>query len=184
VRIVAATNRDLKKAVTDGDFREDLFYRLNVIPIALPPLRDRREDIPLLVEHFLELLGAEMSKHIDSVSPEAMRLLLAHCWPGNVRELRNVIERGMVVATTSVVQAADLGLLPTAPVLAGHEGPVSLEEVERRHICGVLHDTDGNISHAARILGIDRATLYNKMRKYQLRRDGAPENSETEAEGV
>jgi DNA-binding NtrC family response regulator len=179
VRIVAATNRDLKKAVEDGQFREDLFYRLNVIPISLPPLRDRREDIPLLVEHFLEMLGAEMSKRIDRVSPEAMRLLMAHCWPGNVRELRNVLERGMVVATGTVIQAADLGLLPTAPVLAGHEGPVSLEEVERRHISGVLHGTSGNVSQAARILGIDRATLYNKMRKYQLRRDGAPGDETT-----
>ncbi len=184
VRIIAATNRDLRKAVDEGKFREDLFYRLNVIPIALPPLRDRREDIPLLVEHFLELLGAEMSKRVDRVSPEAMRLLMAHCWPGNVRELRNVLERGIVVASGAVVQAADLGLLPTAPVLAGHEGPVSLEEVERRHIAGVLHDTNGNISHAARILGIDRATLYNKMRKYQIRRDGAPENGEEAVEGV
>ncbi len=184
VRIVAATNRDLRKAVEEGKFREDLFYRLNVIPIALPPLRDRREDIPLLVEHFLEVLGAEMSKRVDSVSPEAMRLLMAHCWPGNVRELRNVLERGIVVAAGAVVQAADLGLLPTAPVLAGHEGPASLEEVERRHIAGVLHDTNGNISHAARILGIDRATLYNKMRKYQIRRDGAPENGEDAVESV
>ena len=184
VRIIAATNRDLRKAVDEGRFREDLFYRLNVIPIALPPLRERREDIPLLVEHFLELLGAEMSKHVDDVSPDAMRLLMAHCWPGNVRELRNVIERGIVVANGTVIQAADLGLLPAAPVLAGHEGPVSLEEVERRHICGVLHDANGNISQAARILGIDRATLYNKMRKYQLRRDGAPDDGEEEIEGV
>ncbi|MGE5362319.1 MAG: sigma-54-dependent transcriptional regulator [Bacteroidales bacterium] len=184
VRIIAATNRDLKKAVEEGHFREDLYYRLNVIPIPLPPLRDRREDIPLLVEHFLELLGAEMSKRVDKVSPDAMRLLMAHCWPGNVRELRNVIERGMVVATTPVVQAADLGLLPTAPVLAGHEGPVSLDEVERRHICGVLHDTNGNISQAARILGIDRATLYNKMRKYQLHRDGSAAEPGEAFEGV
>jgi DNA-binding NtrC family response regulator len=177
VRIIAATNRDLRKAVGEEKFREDLFYRLNVIPISIPPLRERREDIPLLVDHFLEVLSAEMNKRVDSVSPEAMRLLMTHCWPGNVRELRNVIERGMVVAATAVIQAPDLGLLPAAPVLAGHEGPASLEEVERRHICGVLSQMNGNISQAARVLGIDRATLYNKMRKYQLRRDGAQEEN-------
>ena len=176
VRIIAATNRDLRKAADEGEFREDLFYRLNVIPITIPPLRDRLEDIPLLVEHFLEQLGAEMNKHVDAVAPDAMRLLMSHGWPGNVRELRNILERGIVVASGPVVQAADLGLLPSAPVLSGREGPASLEEVERRHICGVLHETAGNISQAARILGIDRATLYNKMKRYQIRRDGEPES--------
>jgi DNA-binding NtrC family response regulator len=180
VRIIAATNRDLRKAVEEGAFREDLFYRLNVIPITIPPLRDRLEDIPLLVEHFLEQLGAEMNKHVDGVAPDAMRLLMSHSWPGNVRELRNILERGIVVATTPVVQAGDLGLMPSAPVLSGREGPASLEEVERRHICGVLHETAGNISLAARILGIDRATLYNKMKRYQIRRDGEPDDAPLE----
>jgi two-component system, NtrC family, response regulator AtoC len=173
VRIIAATNRDLKKAVDAGSFREDLFYRLNVIPIRLPPLRERREDIPVLVDHFLERLGVEMNRQIDAVSTEGMSLLMAHDWPGNVRELRNVLERGIVVATSSVVQAADLGLSPSGPRGTGESGGlVSLEEIERRHIAGVLQETGGNISHAARVLGIDRATLYNKMRKFQLRRDG------------
>ncbi len=110
VRIIAATNRDLRKAVADGKFREDLFYRLNVIPILLPPLRERREDIPLLVEHFLERLAVEMKKRLDGVSAEAMSALMAHDWPGNVRELRNVLERGAVVAPGAVIQLADLGL--------------------------------------------------------------------------
>ncbi len=110
VRIIAATNRDLQKAVAEGHFREDLFYRLNVIPIHLPPLRDRLEDMPLLVEHFLEQLGAEMNKQVDSVSAEAMGLLMAHTWPGNVRELRNILERAMVVASGRVIEATDLGL--------------------------------------------------------------------------
>ncbi len=173
VRIIAATNRDIKKAADHGTFREDLYYRLNVIPIHLPPLRDRREDIPLLIEHLLERLGVEMNRKVDTVSSEALGLLIAHDWPGNVRELRNVLERGLVVATGSVIETANLGLAPVAPrVSAGDEGLVSLDEIERRHIASVLQETAGNISHAARVLGIDRATLYNKMRKYQLRRDG------------
>jgi DNA-binding NtrC family response regulator len=172
VRIVAATNRDLGKAVADGTFREDLFYRLNVIPIVLPPLRERREDIPLLVEHFLERLSAEMKKPLDGVSSEAMAALMAHEWPGNVRELRNVLERGAVVATGSVIHAGDLGLAPAAEPASAARVPGSLEEMERRHIAEVLAHAGGNVSQAARILEIDRVTLYNKMRKYQLRKGG------------
>ena len=104
VRIIAATNRDLRKAAVEGKFREDLFYRLNVIPVLIPPLRQRREDVPLLVENFVERLAVEMKKRIDGVSPEAMTALMAHDWPGNVRELRNVLERGAVVATGPVIQ--------------------------------------------------------------------------------
>ena len=172
VRVIAATNRDLEKAVAEGSFREDLYYRLNVIRVTLPPLRERREDIPLLVEHFLERLEAEMKRRIR-VSPEAMATLLAHAWPGNVRELRNVLERGAVVAQGEVVKPADLALEP-APARQGEAAaePASLEEVERRHIAEVLGYSAGNISQAARLLGIDRVTLYNKIRKYQLRRDG------------
>ncbi len=177
VRVVAATHRDLREEVAKKRFREDLFHRLTVVQVLLPPLRKRKEDIPALVRELLGVSG-------PSVSPSALALLTEHEWPGNVRELRNVLERGMVVATGTVIQAPDLGLLPTAPVLAGHEGPVSLDEVERRHICGVLHDSAGNISHAARVLGIDRATLYNKMRKYQLRRDGSPAENGEAIEGV
>jgi two-component system, NtrC family, response regulator AtoC len=172
VRIVAATNRDLGKAVADGTFREDLFYRLNVIPIVLPPLRERKEDIPLLVEHFLERLSAEMRKPLDGVSSEAMVALMAHDWPGNVRELRNVLERGAVVATGSVIHAGDLGLAPAAEPASAARVPGSLEEMERRHIAEVLAHAGGNVSQAARILEIDRVTLYNKMRKYQLRKGG------------
>jgi two-component system response regulator AtoC len=172
VRIVAATNRDLKKAVQEGRFREDLFYRLNVIPIAIPPLRQRREDIPLLVDAMLERLAAEMKKSIEGVSSDAMAALMAHDWPGNVRELRNVLERGVVVCTGTVVQLSDLGLPGREE--AGSEatpGPmVSLEEVERRHVVAVLTHTGGNVSQSARILGIDRVTLYNKIKKWGLRR--------------
>jgi DNA-binding NtrC family response regulator len=175
VRIIAATNRDLKKAVADGKFRDDLFYRLNVIPIVIPPLRQRREDIPLLVENFVERLAAEMKRRLDGVSADAMNAIVAHDWPGNVRELRNVLERGAVVATGPVIQLSDLGLPSKgdAPPRAG--ALASLEEVEKRHIAAVLSHAGGNVSQSARILGIDRVTLYNKMRKYGIRRDGEHE---------
>jgi DNA-binding NtrC family response regulator len=181
VRIIAATNRDLQAAVADGSFREDLFYRLNVIPIQVPPLRDRLEDMPLLVEHFLAQLGAEMDRHVDDVATEALGLLMAQTWPGNVRELRNVLERAMVVASGRVIQATDLGLRrpPCAEVSNGGT-LASLDEVERHHIGRVLQESGGNISQAARTLGIDRATLYNKLRKYQLRKDGEPETDQDE----
>jgi DNA-binding NtrC family response regulator len=182
VRIIAATNRDLHKAVADGSFREDLFYRLNVIPVNLPPLRERLADLPLLVDHFLEQLGAEMNRRVDEVSSEAMAALMAHAWPGNVRELRNVLERAVVVATGRVIEASDLGL--RKPADQGFESPgmASLDDVEKHHIGKVLAESGGNISHAARILGIDRATLYNKMKKYQLRKDGEQESEEALAQ--
>ncbi len=185
VRIIAATNRDLKKAVASGTFREDLFYRLDVIPITLPPLRDRKEDIPLLVDRFLERLSIEMKKPLEGVSTEAMEALLDQPWRGNVRELRNVLERGAVVARGPVVQLGDLGLPPKGAAQApaqGGAGPLpSLDEVEKRHIASVLASTGGNVSQAARVLGIDRVTLYNKMRKYALRRDGEPADADGEA---
>jgi DNA-binding NtrC family response regulator len=187
VRVVAATNRDLQKAVADGSFREDLFYRLNVIPITIPPLRERREDVPLLVEMFLERLAVELKRPIAGVSADAMAALMAHPWPGNVRELRNVLERGAVVAQGMLIQAADLGLGPppeaAAPAArAAAAGPLaSLDEVERRHIAQVLAHAGGNVSQSARVLGIDRVTLYNKMRKYALRRDGTDGDDERDA---
>src|SRR5512134_2763805 len=149
VRIVAATNRDLRKAVQEGKFREDLFYRLNVIPIVIPPLRQRREDIPLLVENFVERLAIEMKRRLDGVSADAMSALMAYDWPGNVRELRNVLERGAVVATGPVIQLADLGL-PTRAEAAPRPGTLaSLEEVEKRHVAAVLGHTGGNVSQSA-----------------------------------
>ncbi len=172
VRIIAATNRDLRKEAVEGRFREDLFYRLNVIPIHLPPLRDRKEDIPLLVERFLETLSVELQKPLEGLSSEALTALLAHAWPGNVRELRNTLERGAVVAKGHIIQLPDLGLVTAAGTAAGAGGkvePPSLDEVEKRHVIEVLSFTGGNVTQAARILGIDRVTLYNRMRRYQLR---------------
>ncbi|MFT3916414.1 MAG: sigma-54 dependent transcriptional regulator [Anaeromyxobacteraceae bacterium] len=175
VRIIAATNRDLRKAVAEGRFREDLFYRLNVIPILIPPLRDRREDIPLLVESFVERLALEMKKKLDGLSAEALAAIMAHDWPGNVRELRNVLERGAVVATGTQIQTSDLGLPARGEAPPRPGTMASLEEVERRHVSAVLAHTGGNVSQSARILGIDRVTLYNKMKKWGLRRDGEEE---------
>jgi DNA-binding NtrC family response regulator len=187
VRIIAATNKDLKKAVAAGTFREDLFYRLDVIPITLPPLRERKEDIPLLADRFLERLAVELKKPLEGLSAEAMEALLAQPWRGNVRELRNTLERGAVVARGPVLQLADLGLPPPgatpaagAPGARGGALP-SLDEVEKKHIAAVLASTGGNVSASARVLGIDRVTLYNKMRKYALKRDGEPEPLEADA---
>ena len=164
VRIIAATNRDLRKAVDNGSFREDLFYRLNVIPITLPPLRDRREDLPLLVENLLERLSIELKRPIDGLSRDAMALLMSYNFPGNIRELRNILERAIVVAAGPIIRASDLNL----PV--GGDAPEgSLESVERQHIARILEQTGGNVSQAARILDIDRVTLYNKIKKYRLR---------------
>jgi DNA-binding NtrC family response regulator len=171
VRIIAATNRDLRKAVEDGDFREDLFYRLNVIPITLPPLRDRREDIPLLVDHLLERLNIETNRRIEGLSAEALAALMRYDWPGNVRELRNALERGLVVAKGALVQPDDLGLTLSPARADSFDTTLTLEEVERRHITAVLHASGGNVTQAARTLAIDRVTLYNKIKKYGLRRD-------------
>jgi DNA-binding NtrC family response regulator len=168
VRIIAATNRNLEKAVEEGRFRQDLYYRLNVISVRLPRLSERREDIPLLVDHFLERLAAEMGREVEGVSSEAMSLLMAHDWPGNVRELRNVLERGLVIAKAPVIEAADFGLSLTGRGPAP-ERPASLSEIEKQHIAFVLEHAHGNVTQAARILDIDRVTLYNKIKKFRLR---------------
>jgi two-component system, NtrC family, response regulator AtoC len=178
VRIVASTNRDLKAAVEARVFREDLYYRLHVIVITLPPLRERKEDVPLLCDYLVGRLRAELGKPIGGLSGEAMDLLLAHDWPGNVRELRNVLERGAVVTKGPLIEASDLGLqLPEAPPPAGAapEGSeaASLRDVERRHIGRVLDEHEWNITRAAHALGIDRVTLYSKIRKYGLAKPGA-----------
>jgi two-component system, NtrC family, response regulator AtoC len=173
VRIIAATHRDLAKLVEQGQFRQDLYYRLNVIPMQLPPLRERMEDLPLLVETLIEHLSTELGRGIDGVSAEAMQMLLAHDWPGNVRELRNVLERGIVVAHGRILQDSDLALPPRDLGAGAADGTLpSLEEVERRHVAHVLDHVHGNVSQAARILGIDRSTLYAKIHRFGLRAEG------------
>ncbi len=170
-RIIAATNRDLTRAIEEEKFREDLYYRLNVISVYLPPLRERKEDVPLLVEHFLERFNIEMGKNVEGVAESAMRILMDYSWPGNARELRNVIERAMVVTKGRMILDADLSL-PQAPgvPLPNNRGK-SLSDMEKEHILEVLHDNRWNIIRSAQVLGIDRVTLYNKIRKYELKKD-------------
>ena len=165
VRLVTATNKDLKRAVERGEFREDLYYRINVVTIELPPLRERKEDIPLLANHFLSKFAQENQKDITGFSPEATDLLLNYEWPGNVRELENAIERAVILARDNVITAAEL-----APEALAHPGAPGkdLREVERDHILNVLARTGGNYSQAARILGITRMTLYNKAKAYGI----------------
>ena len=167
VRVISATNKDIKRAVADGQFREDLYYRLNVVTIELPPLRERKEDIPLLAQHFLKKFAVENQKEITGFSPEATDFLLKYEWPGNVRELENAIERAVILAKNSYIEVADL---PRENVLLAHSAPPgrSLKEIERERILNVLDETSKNYSEAARILGISRVTLYNKLKAYGL----------------
>jgi len=169
-RILAATNRDLKKAIAEGRFRADLYYRLNVISIHIPPLRDRREDIPLLVDHFVEKFNIEMGKEIRGVSEGAMRIMMDNAWPGNARELRNVVERAMVVTKGNLITDADISLPSSGQ--GGNPGAKSLEEIEKEHIRLVLNENHWNIVRSAHTLEIDRVTLYNKIRKFDLKREG------------
>ena len=168
VRILAATNRDLQKAIRERHFREDLFYRLNVIAIHVPPLRERKEDIPLLVDAFIRKFCLEMNKEGKKVSPSALKLLMDYHWPGNVRELENVIERAMVIGQSKEIGPNDLPFARKA--LTPKEYPRSLKRMEKMHIERVLRETDWNISRAARELEIDRQTLYNKMKKYVIKK--------------
>jgi DNA-binding NtrC family response regulator len=167
-RIIAATNRDLKKAIEEGKFRDDLYYRLNVISIHLPPLRERKEDVPLLVEHFVDRFNIEMEKKVEGVSDGALRILMGYDWPGNARELRNVIERAMVVAKDTRITEADVSL--PAPRKEGTNGK-SLGDMEREHILRILVENRWNIIRSAQVLGIDRVTLYNKIKKYELKKE-------------
>ncbi len=162
-RCIAATNKDLEKLIDEGQFRPDLFYRLNVFRIEMPPLRERPEDIPLLVDHFVRKFSLAMNKRMSRVSPGAMEQLLRQNWPGNVRELENAVERAMVVGQEPELHEQDF-ILKTAPVANG-QGK-SLEDVERAHILRVLAECGGNQSHAAEILDIDRVTLYHKLKRY------------------
>ena len=168
VRVISATNKDLKRAIANGEFREDLYYRLNVVTIELPPLRERKEDIPLLAQHFLNKFALENDKEVTGFSPEATKSLLDYDWPGNVRELENAVERGVILAKGSLVTVADL---PQESASLARSVPIgrALREVERNHILSVLNGTGGNYSEAARVLGITRMTLYNKAREYSLK---------------
>ena len=174
VRVITATNKDLLEEVGEGRFREDLFYRLNVVTLFVPPLRDRKEDIPLLAQHFLALFAEKNHKKIKGFSPQAMDLLLRHGWPGNVRELMNAVERAVVMAHSSYLDSRDLTLIPeglSADRAAAARGAssrnLSLEEAEKTTILDALQASGGNKSEAARNLGITRKTLLAKLRKYK-----------------
>jgi DNA-binding NtrC family response regulator len=196
-RVLAATNKDPLEEVEAGNFREDLYYRLNVVPIYLPPLRERPEDIPVLAEHFLKMMCEKYLKYFYRFTPEAVRIMLAYHWPGNVRELRNTIERIVVLANTDTVtpelfperiragaEGAEVPEMRVEQALASiqralNEAPASgpedtgevlpFEEVEKRAILGAIEKCDGDISKAARALGLSRATIYRKLDKYDAR---------------
>ena len=176
VRVIAATNRDLPQAVEDGEFREDLYYRLNVVSVNLPPLRERREDIPLLARHFVSRLGIELSVPTRGVSEEALKVLMDHDWPGNVRELENAIERAMATCGKERLCAACFDFLRTGMrrIRGGFVPPVNLTlaELEQQVIPAVLTDTGWNVKAAAEVLGIDRSTLYEKIKRYDIERPG------------
>ena len=170
-RCIAATNKNLERLVEEGRFRPDLYYRLNVFQIQLPPLRERRGDISALVEHFIRKFSASMNKRIIRVSPGAMALLDRYQWPGNIRELENAIERAMVVAQEPEIREEDFALrLPVA-----EHSPRTLEEIERAHILAVLEDCKGNQTLASEVLDIDRVTLHNKLKKYGWKRAATAE---------
>ncbi|MBW2642190.1 MAG: sigma-54-dependent Fis family transcriptional regulator [Deltaproteobacteria bacterium] len=169
VRILAATNRDIKKAISENRFREDLFYRLNVISIHIPSLRERKDDIPLLVKAFIRRCCLEMNKEQVKIAPSAMKLLIDYNWPGNVRELENVIERALVIGRGKEIVTEDL---PFSRKELGTEAlPNSLKLMEKMHIKRIMEETDWNISKAARVLEIDRQTLYNKIEKYHIEKE-------------
>ena len=170
IRVIAATNKDLEHAVRAGAFREDLFYRLAAFPVAIPPLRERREDIFPLAKHFLEKHAERSDKTISGISTAALRLLLQYDWPGNVRELENAIEHAVVLETTDVLQASNLPpqFSPVVQSDLASSRVLPLAEVERRALIRALEASDNKIAEAARALGIDRATLYRKLKKYDL----------------
>jgi two-component system response regulator HydG len=175
VRIIAATNRNLEDEVKEGKFREDLFYRLNVVTLRIPQLRERQDDIPLLAHHFMEKYAKKNRKQVKGFSPLAMDMLLKYAWPGNVRELENVIERAVILLpdehitekelpsniTDSYAEKSDW-VIPPAPVTANR----SLEEIEKQAILATLEDSGGNKSETARRLGINRKTLHKKLKDY------------------
>ncbi|MDP2855403.1 MAG: sigma-54 dependent transcriptional regulator [Smithellaceae bacterium] len=169
-RIICATNKDLEAAVRDGSLREDLYYRLNVFSIVIPPLRERKSDIALLSRSFVNKYAQSMNKNVADLTPETLEMLMRYDWPGNVRELRNVIERAMVGARGNMIEVKDLSF-PFTPVNGEDPGDQdSLEDMEKIHIKRILERTGGNIAQAAGILKISRLTLYNKIEKYQLKK--------------
>jgi DNA-binding NtrC family response regulator len=167
-RIIAATHKDLEKAIKEGTFREDLYYRLNVISFAMPPLREHKEDIPLLAEYFLHRFAQETNKPVDQISREALDEMMLYDWPGNVRELGNAVERAVVVGRGRRILPEDLPIF--RPEHVSPSRGRTLRDLEMNHLNSVLNETQWNISKSAEILGIDRSTLYDKIKRYDLRK--------------
>jgi two-component system response regulator HydG len=168
VRIIAATNRNLAQEMMEGRFREDLYYRLNVIPIMIPPLRERKNDIPLLAKHFHGIYSAANSKAIRGFSEEVMQIFLDYDWPGNVRELQNVVEHGVILAKGDMITQIDLPHNLKESFPRAEADIASLKDTEKNLILKVLSETEGNKYQAAKILGITRSTLYGKLRKHGI----------------
>jgi DNA-binding NtrC family response regulator len=167
VRVLSATNANLGDLVAQGDFREDLLYRLNTVEIRLPPLRDRREDVPLLAQHFLELSAKHYGRELDGFSDAALDALIRHPWPGNVRELQHAVERSVLMARGSRIEAADLGLRRREDGSALME-ELTLDEAERLLIDKALERYQGNVSRAAEALGLSRSALYRRLQRHEL----------------
>ena len=182
VRVVAATNKDLQEEIRAGRFREDLFFRLNVVPIYVPPLRDRADDVPRLAEHFMATLSAEYGRRVKRFAPDAMSRLQHYSWPGNVRELHNVVERLLIMVPDSVVTAQDVSFIGDAPVVESTPSATvtplaeARDRFERDYILHVLAGQHGNISRTADALGVERSNLYKKMRAFGI----APTRRESE----
>ncbi len=180
VRVLCATQGDLRDAARAGRFREDLYFRLHVFTIELPPLRDRREDVPLLAQHFVDKFNAETGRRVQGVTPAAMAVLQAHAWPGNIRELRNVLERAMILVEGDLIGVEQLPpeLLPASPEEESLRVPfdLTLDEVERRYLLATLRRLGGNKARTAEALGVSEKTLYNKLGRY------AAEGRRTEAD--
>ena len=173
VRVIAATHVNLQQAVADGKFRDDLFYRLNVIEIRIPPLRERREDIPLLARHFMERLSHELGKDISDISEGALKVLMDYNWPGNVRELENAVERAMVTCRSRGLTEEDFSFLAqngNAAKSPAIPAGITLADMEKLLIVATIQRTNGNIKESAAVLGIDRSTLYEKIKKYEISR--------------
>jgi DNA-binding NtrC family response regulator len=169
-RVIAATNKDLERAIKEGTFREDLYYRLNVISFTMPPLREHKEDIPLLAEYFLHRFAQETNKPVNQIGREALDEMMLYDWPGNVRELGNAVERAVVVGKGPRILPQDLPIF--RPEYVSSAPRRTLREVEIGHLESVLKETRWSVSKSAEILGIDRSTLYDKIKRYDLRKPG------------
>src|SRR5512139_1099849 len=171
VRVIVATNKDLEARVKEGSFREDLFYRIHVVPIDLPPLRERKEDVPLLAEHFLKEIGQRMKKDIKGISPMAMQKLMLYDWPGNVRELENTIEHAVAIGQSDVLSEEIILPAKSVPVEPLKSLTEAVEDFKRGYLVRLLEFTKGNVSKAAELAGRYRADFYNLVKKHNLRPD-------------